>query len=302
MGSIPACAGEPVSRPVAPPAHRVYPRVCGGTPVRELSLFRRYGLSPRVRGNHVSRRSPGRSLGSIPACAGEPSATAGCPGRWKVYPRVCGGTRPPPPCVHFIAGLSPRVRGNRPHQDEVRGAPGSIPACAGEPAAARRVSTSSRVYPRVCGGTEVGHRASGRCEGLSPRVRGNRAGPCSSNGHSGSIPACAGEPRRSGPVRRPWAVYPRVCGGTFAISFEAAPCVVYPRVCGGTGSPFNGDGEATGLSPRVRGNRGGMSQAQAKKRSIPACAGEPGAGGPDSARARVYPRVCGGTRAPGRKP
>ena len=52
-----------------------------------------------------------------------------------------------------VKGLSPRVRGNR---DSVPGDDdqlGSIPACAGEPAAARQSSVRWTVYPRVCGGT-----------------------------------------------------------------------------------------------------------------------------------------------------
>ena len=50
--------------------------------------------------------------------------------------------------------------------------------------------------------------------GLSPRVRGNLI---RLDGHAvvrGSIPACAGEPRRAYCAIIPNAVYPRVCGGT----------------------------------------------------------------------------------------
>ena len=71
-----------------------------------------------------------------------------------------------------------------------------------------------RVYPRVCGGTFdilVGIPAS---EGLSPRVRGNRAWNLRAPPISGSIPACAGEPDSLCSVRRIQGVYPRVCGGT----------------------------------------------------------------------------------------
>ena len=49
--SIPACAGEPMIRPVASKAAVVYPRVCGGTALISQELMLAKGLSPRVRGN-----------------------------------------------------------------------------------------------------------------------------------------------------------------------------------------------------------------------------------------------------------
>ena len=92
---------------------------------------------------------------------------------------------------------------------------------------------------------------------------------------SGSIPACAGEPGAPAPPPLGYAVYPRVCGGT--------------------ASGSSGSGKDHGLSPRVRGNRQGQDERPLPRRSIPACAGEPRAGGPGRACCRVYPRVCGGT-------
>ena len=56
---------------------------------------------------------PLKAAGSIPACAGEPAAVALSFISEEVYPRVCGGTKLPPPAVPELVGLSPRVRGNR---------------------------------------------------------------------------------------------------------------------------------------------------------------------------------------------
>ena len=53
-----------------------------------------------------------------------------------------------------------------------------------------------------------------------------------------------------------------------------------------------------GLSPRVRGNPYIDAAAAAYRRSIPACAGEPGGLSHSDYRGRVYPRVCGGTLLP----
>ena len=92
----------------------------------------------------------------------------------------------------------------------------------------------------------------------------------------GSIPACAGEPRK----RRPRWHSDRV----------------YPRVCGGTRGGASDGGTLWGLSPRVRGNRGSATKFAIASGSIPACAGEPGNNSLLLPYIRVYPRVCGGTR------
>ena len=130
----------------------------------------------------------------------------------------------------------------------------------------------------MCGGTSLIAFNAAKSSGLSPRVRGNRvvsglAGLC-----SGSIPACAGEPRSAATrYRGPW-VYPRVCGGTTAIAKQ-----------------ISSEG---GLSPRVRGNPASMNQKGRCIRSIPACAGEPSAAEMPTMKVEVYPRVCGGTISP----
>ena len=50
-GSIPACAGEPLTRTTKCARSTVYPRVCGGTHHGTESAPHQHGLSPRVRGN-----------------------------------------------------------------------------------------------------------------------------------------------------------------------------------------------------------------------------------------------------------
>ena len=92
IGSIPACAGEPVPCNNIGTFPVVYPRVCGGTVVAIMVGKSPEGLSPRVRGN-PGRSAPAMPLSwSIPACAGEPARHAGGVGAEGVYPRVCGGT------------------------------------------------------------------------------------------------------------------------------------------------------------------------------------------------------------------
>ena len=188
---------------------------------------------------------------------------------------MCGGTGTGFHHAGRRLGLSPRVRGNRGYVRAHSGASGSIPACAGEPRAAGWRGRGRRVYPRVCGGTEVAGIQFPGYGGLSPRVRGNRRFRSASDFWWGSIPACAGEPR---PVCQ-------VCQA----------CKVYPRVCGGTAVPPGQRHHPHGLSPRVRGNRSGCWAGPAAWRSIPACAGEPLCGWAVPLAFKVYPRVCGGT-------
>ena len=214
------------------------------------------GLSPRVRGNLYQSIAAAVSLRSIPACAGEPSRSIVGVGNHRVYPRVCGGTTISSPKIRLDGGLSPRVRGNPPHSNQRIARPGSIPACAGEPAECYRHCERGWVYPRVCGGTLSAPRREWRRRGLSPRVRGNQHLRMRKQLGNGSIPACAGEPLG----------YERVL-----IWAE-----VYPRVCGGTTLPSLVWRQSHGLSPRVRGNRTWGGRYSSHLGSIPACAGEPG--------------------------
>ena len=188
---------------------------------------------------------------------------------------MCGGTAAAVIPYPGRRGLSPRVRGN-PADTGKKGCPGrSIPACAGEPRPARAFHGRQRVYPRVCGGTQLTVPAQRIYRGLSPRVRGNPDITRIRRVAIRSIPACAGEPARCPSGRCGQGVYPRVCGGT-----GQAGCAGPPPV---------------GLSPRVRGNHDDPPQTAAVPGSIPACAGEPSVAAVGHHPGEVYPRVCGGT-------
>ena len=131
------------------------------------------------------------------------------------------------------------------------------------------------VYPRVCGGSHHHIAAATRSIGLSPRVRGKRAGRTNPDKPAGSIPACAGEAR--------W--------NTWAIAVGT----VYPRVCGGSAAAAAMASLPMGLSPRVRGKPRRLVGGRPCRRSIPACAGEAVSPGRSTSVPAVYPRVCGGS-------
>ena len=217
---------------------------------------------------------------SIPACAGEPPGSAPREACNAVHPRVCGGAFQlhDLECVH--SGPSPRVRGSRTNRRYRRPIRGSIPACAGEPWCRFPMPSSAGVHPRVCGGALDSSGSAHSYQGPSPRVRGSHAERQADVEAFRSIPACAGEPLSpacSGPYA---GVHPRVCGGAFRIRL--------PRQF------FQGP------SPRVRGSLYPYRDDACTPRSIPACAGEPGAGRSASRCARVHPRVCGGASVLGR--
>ena len=213
VGSIPACAGEPHHQSRVQALWQVYPRVCGGTGRSEAPDPQGPGLSPRVRGNRRPHSARTACHRSIPACAGEPRLRRCRTARRTVYPRVCGGTGLSWSPRATKGGLSPRVRGNRAEAAVLGALLRSIPACAGEPRAGAAGNAPSRVYPRVCGGTRGRLSRMLKEEGLSPRVRGNRAVLVAARHKGRSIPACAGEPG-SGRTCTTRRVYPRVCGGT----------------------------------------------------------------------------------------
>ena len=254
-GSIPACAGEPTTRTTLSASKWVYPRVCGGTELWTFWLASIWGLSPRVRGNHVCVHRATTSRGSIPACAGEPYHQSRNRLSWPVYPRVCGGTGDVGHGI-YPGGVYPRVCGGTPMYERYLAAQkGLIPACAGEPWGCGYTGPDDWVYP--------------------PRVRGNRETAANRLSQEGSIPACAGEPCAFTPFTTSSTVYPRVCGGT------PPNTSVWWRT--------------RGLSPRVRGNRPQIHGSSLCQRSIPACAGEPPRATRWRRPTAVYPRVCGGT-------
>ena len=127
---------------------------------------------------------------------------------------MCGGTPLLTARTGETGGLSPRVRGNPIKDWNNAGLPRSIPACAGEPGTYTLTKSSSKVYPRVCGGTGYSRALGADPAGLSPRVRGNPTNTRPIPGLRGSIPACAGEPAIPLPYLLSGQVYPRVCGGT----------------------------------------------------------------------------------------
>ncbi len=176
IGSIPARAGEPPPYRLCRASSRVYPRACGGAVKAICHRCEFLGLSPRVRGSHMLIGRLAMVRGSIPARAGEPRRRWPGAGRSRVYPRACGGAMVRSLRRSGRWGLSPRVRGSHDAGAACRCLGGSIPARAGEPSPANCGSVTFWVYPRACGGARCSRGECRPAAGLSPRVRGSRAG------------------------------------------------------------------------------------------------------------------------------
>ena len=233
------------------------------------------GLSPRVRGNLNKLNALSLCPRPIPACAGQPVISGDCDPSQGAYPRVCGATTIPPDPWATVLGLSPRVRGNRRSPRPSPAGSGPIPACAGQPSSHPGSRAQWGAYPRVCGATAPGRPAFSELQGLSPRVRGNRALGEARAVALGPIPACAGQPNSQRTVQIKAGAYPRVCGATPPV--EALRLLL------------------RGLSPRVRGNRVNTKIRPGGKRPIPACAGQPCIKRRPHESSWAYPRVCGAT-------
>ena len=255
----------------------VYPRVCGGSRPSCVPGRVARGLSPRVRGKQVGRRTRAGGSRSIPACAGEARFTNREAAVKQVYPRVCGGSREYSTGRSRSLGLSPRVRGKPVGLSRLLAYGRSIPACAGEAGNDHPCEAPNPVYPRVCGGSHLSRSSRQISCGLSPRVRGKPQPQGWGWRLRRSIPACAGEA---------WERKRKTVSGK-----------VYPRVCGGSLSASGAYNLADGLSPRVRGKLGAGCRQDYMFRSIPACAGEAGAETGGVPLGAVYPRVCGGSDA-----
>ena len=213
-GPIPACAGEPSCPGCTTPRSRAYPRMRGGTKPCCISPPNKTGLSPHARGNLAAADGLRRSVGPIPACAGEPfeGSCACCPS--KAYPRMRGGTGGRSDMSGISLGLSPHARGNPPIKMKVGDYIGPIPACAGEPSGQSPPTAWIGAYPRMRGGTCSSEVVFDVAKGLSPHARGNRSDAGRKYFSKGPIPACAGEPSCPFISLLPVWAYPRMRGGT----------------------------------------------------------------------------------------
>jgi len=277
-GSIPACAGQSDLRNLQGPLSKVHPRVRGAVRGSAAGSLVCYGPSPRARGSRARRRLPLAEQGSIPACAGQSTATGAVARTGRVHPRVRGAVGSANPHRVIANGPSPRARGSLGHRCLRSAWSGSIPACAGQSRTMPRCSSKEEVHPRVRGAVGRPFHAGGRRLGPSPRARGSPAASGHAPARPGSIPACAGQ-----------SPLPRA---------RTSRDTVHPRVRGAVSYASSRLSMMVGPSPRARGSRLVEGPRGRGRGSIPACAGQSRRQAAVSRCSRVHPRVRGAVRWP----
>ena len=195
---IPTRVGEPHGYAHGQGLPRAYPHACGGTNRGNAIAERRWGLSPRVWGNHARVEGLPGADGPIPTRVGEPVKKLTGLSSFGAYPHACGGTTD---CVSAHPsrwGLSPRVWGNPNASARLASPLGPIPTRVGEPWCGLKTFFWTGAYPHACGGTCMWSSVRRCMWGLSPRVWGNRRPRRRRCGVRGPIPTRVGEPEREG--------------------------------------------------------------------------------------------------------
>ena len=270
---IPASAGQTSCRNGVWEPTADHPRECGANPrLRAIGPIC-CGSSPRVRGKLVVHQPLQAHRRIIPASAGQTGHG------WRSFvvladhPRECGANRTLSNVLLPTIGSSPRVRGKhrllvRTHQTRR-----IIPASAGQTNQRQKFQRQRADHPRECGANSYERRTRPNCIGSSPRVRGKLVVEIADARGGRIIPASAGQTWLGPPWPRVNPDHPRECGAN----------LVY-------GTVVRADG---GSSPRVRGKLGIHIQVAARRRIIPASAGQTASLISPMVASTDHPRECG---------
>ncbi len=252
----------------------VHPRACGGHGRDDEILVSGRGSSPRLRGTRHPAGRRDRVARFIPAPAGDTPTPFRPPMPRPVHPRACGGHLSPIFVGTAEDGSSPRLRGTRPTWILPRQAYRFIPAPAGD--TEDRIGGFKRrpVHPRACGGHHHWRLYHSSCNGSSPRLRGTQLFARRHLIGRRFIPAPAGDTSLLDHTFETHPVHPRACGGHLALRFSG--------------------NEDCGSSPRLRGTRSQGHRRRARRRFIPAPAGDTLPLASIRKCHAVHPRACGG--------
>ena len=167
--------------------------MCGEKHPQFGTLCFTMGSPPRVRGKELDFL-PGFFGDRItPACAGKSKMVkCWCLTHWD-HPRVCGEKVERRTEEADAEGSPPRVRGKVLGWHLRRRPSGITPACAGKSLTPKRLTTSTRDHPRVCGEKGSMGASTIKSKGSPPRVRGKEEPGVPHRRGLGITPACAGK-------------------------------------------------------------------------------------------------------------
>ena len=156
-GSSPHTRGARVRERREHPARRIIPAYAGSTVSLLVSHFNPSD-HPRIRGEHVFRRSPdGHGVGSSPHTRGAPSLKPGVSNGERIIPAYAGSTSGRRQCCRS-EGDHPRIRGEHASfQMALRAAKGSSPHTRGALDGLDRQGRGRRIIPAYAGSTPRSH-------------------------------------------------------------------------------------------------------------------------------------------------
>ena len=231
------------------------------------------GPSPQVRGTALRHRRALRQRGTIPAGAGNSSVVYLNSASYRDHPRRCGEQRMERQSAEGRIGPSPQVRGTGAGPSWPCSPRGTIPAGAGNRCPTVRDGILPGDHPRRCGEQVHDARSCSKPPGPSPQVRGTVCPSFRWFLRSRTIPAGAGNSRRSHQCPTSRRDHPRRCGEQ---SFR-----------------IRSHGGERGPSPQVRGTVRGGFHVAARQRTIPAGAGNRFMAKMGILDAGDHPRRCG---------
>ncbi len=234
-----------------------HPRTCGANHLGILIRLRRYGSSPHMRGKQDEQDAVGAGVRIIPAHAGQTGNGRGASRRPADHPRTCGANVVGVVVAMGCSGSSPHMRGKRTWRLLRQTLFRIIPAHAGQTDLASVAADAFSDHPRTCGANQRTVRALHDQTGSSPHMR-------------GKLPR--GLRARMSPAD-------------------------HPRTCGANGAWGNEAYLEQGSSPHMRGKPPTGPDPFARRRIIPAHAGQTRGELVVGALDADHPRTCGANSA-----
>ena len=209
----------------------------------------------------------------IPAHAGQTTLTPSTSVPTTDHPRACGANRAKVTNATVRVGSSPRMRGKLSGHRQGLSSQRIIPAHAGQTMPTLISASMSSDHPRACGANSSVPPPVPLAVGSSPRMRGKPTVGVMVYAHTRIIPAHAGQ--------------------TAAGESATKPRTDHPRACGANRNQVAGLHSLDGSSPRMRGKRAQYHTSGARRRIIPAHAGQTECRRLTVLSVSDHPRACG---------